>query len=212
VYDEKIALLDKQLSQEVKQYQTETRQIKYVITQLVKQKKDLEKELKTKTTVPALITKTLVPVLTTKTPNPPVIIKTPKPPALSSPNLKKPNFPNPKSNVKFTDNIIKKALTLKTSTYIKFNQIQIESIEKKHFNTPSPRQVDINLQKINEINNMDFNTPTLRQGDDYPAVTLIPTIPLPQTPFETTKVLPKIVTLPQYITPQTDPLLIKKNS
>jgi hypothetical protein len=35
VYDEKMANLDKQLSQEVKQYQLEEKQMKYIITQLV---------------------------------------------------------------------------------------------------------------------------------------------------------------------------------
>jgi mRNA-degrading endonuclease YafQ of YafQ-DinJ toxin-antitoxin module len=43
VYDEKIAYLDRQLSQEIKQHQTKTRQMKTVITQLVKQKEELEK-------------------------------------------------------------------------------------------------------------------------------------------------------------------------
>jgi hypothetical protein len=39
---------------------------------------------------------------------------------------------------------------------------------------------------------------------------LIPTVPLPQTPFETTKILPKIVTSSQYTLPQANSLLIKR--
>jgi hypothetical protein len=94
VYDEKIALLDKQLSQEIKQYQTETRQMKIVITQLVKQKKELENKLKNNK-------KTPVPII--------------KPPVPSSPNLKKPN------PLKSTNITAKEALTLKTPVFIKFN-------------------------------------------------------------------------------------------
>jgi hypothetical protein len=122
VYNEKMVLLDKQLSQEVKQHQAETRQMKYVIIQLVKQKEDLEKKLKTKTTVTTSTTKTPVPTFTTKIPAS-TPTKTLKPLPPSSLNLKKPNPPNPKSNVKFIDNTPKKALILKTPTYIKYNQI-----------------------------------------------------------------------------------------
>jgi hypothetical protein len=86
--------------------------MKYVITQLVKQKEDLEKELKTKTTVTTPTTK--IPVSTST--------KTPKPLLSSLSNLKKPNPPNPKFNVKFIDNTTpKKALILKTPANIKYN-------------------------------------------------------------------------------------------
>jgi hypothetical protein len=106
-----MAHLDKQLSQEIKQHQTETRQIKIVITQLVKQKKELENELKN-INKNKINTKLPVPSATTK------------PPPLSSPNLKKPNSLNTKSNIKYTNNIItKEVLTLKTPVFIKFNQI-----------------------------------------------------------------------------------------
>jgi hypothetical protein len=47
VYDEKIANLDKQLSQEVKQYQLEEKWMKYIITQLVNQKQETSSSFKT---------------------------------------------------------------------------------------------------------------------------------------------------------------------
>jgi hypothetical protein len=63
---------------------------------------------------------------------------------------------------------------------------------------------------------MKLNTPTSRQEDnietDSLKISLIPTEPLPQTPFTTNKVLSKTDTSPQYIPPQADSLLVKKMS
>jgi hypothetical protein len=72
-----------------------------VITQLVKQKKEFEKKLYKKN-------------------------KKTKPPVPSSPTLKKPSPPTLKSKI-----TVKEVLTLKTLSYIKFNQIQIENVEKE---------------------------------------------------------------------------------
>jgi predicted transcriptional regulator YdeE len=110
VYDEKMANLDKQLSQEVKQHQLEEKQMKYIITQLVNQKQELEEKL-TKTT---LTTKSLAPSKPTTT----------KPPASFSSNLKKPIYANLKSNVKYISiTNLKEVLTLKSPSFIKYNQI-----------------------------------------------------------------------------------------
>jgi hypothetical protein len=104
VYDEKMVNLDKQLSQEVKQHQLEEKRMKYIITQLVHQKQELEDKL-TKTPFTSSVTKT------TNT----------KPPAPSFSILKKPSPANPKSNVKYNPVTSKEALTLKTPAFIKFN-------------------------------------------------------------------------------------------
>jgi hypothetical protein len=88
-----------------------------------------------------------------------------KPPVPSSPTLKKPNSPISKLNSNFKNITVKEALTLKTPAFIKFNQIQIESIEKKNFSTPTPRQKDNKLNEIKEINEIKLNTLMLRQGD-----------------------------------------------
>jgi hypothetical protein len=121
VYSEKMAKLDRNLSQEAKRHENEERQMKYVITQLIKQKQELEDKL----------TKIALPTAPTTKPSSP-----PKP-THSSPTLKKPNS----SNVKFTPvKHPKEVLTLKTPSFIKFNQIQIEKIETKTFNTPTPNK------------------------------------------------------------------------
>jgi hypothetical protein len=148
VYDEKMAHLDKQLSQEVKLHQIEARCIQYIITQLIKQKEELEEKL-TKTT-------TLLTTIKSSVFSKP---STTKPLTPSSPTLKKPSLPNPKSNVKYILNTTtKEVLTLKSPVFIKFNQIQIENIETENLNTPTPRQGDIQQKEINKINNMDINT------------------------------------------------------
>jgi hypothetical protein len=55
-----MTLLDTKLNQEIKQNQIETRQMKTIITQLVKQKEELENKLKNKNnTKPKLSTLTL---------------------------------------------------------------------------------------------------------------------------------------------------------
>jgi vancomycin resistance protein YoaR len=110
VYDEKMANLNKQLSQEIRQHQLEEKHMKYIITQLVNQKQELEEKL-AKTT---LHTKLPIPSKPDNT----------KPPAPSSPTLKKPSLANLKSNVKYISiSNLKEALTLKSLTFIKFNQI-----------------------------------------------------------------------------------------
>jgi hypothetical protein len=120
VYSEKIAKLDKDLSQEAKRHKSKEKQMKYVITQLIKQKQELEDKIAKITPLSAPITKPSSP---------------PKP-IHSSPNLKKPSA----SNVKFVPlKHPKEVLTLKTPFLIKFNQIQIEKIETENFNTPTPR-------------------------------------------------------------------------
>jgi hypothetical protein len=133
--------LDKQLSQEVKQYQVEIRQMKYIITQLVKQKKELEAELKnknTKPTAPSTTTKSSIPSKPSTT----------KSLTLFFPTLKKPSPSNPKSNVKYIDNTTtKEALTLKTPVFIKFNQIQIENVENENFNMPTQNKVIFKKEK-----------------------------------------------------------------
>jgi hypothetical protein len=60
---------------------------------------------------------------------------------------------------------VKEALTKKTPVFIKFNQIQIENIEKEEFNTLTSRQGDKILKEVKEIIKIDFNTPTSRQED-----------------------------------------------
>jgi hypothetical protein len=137
VYSEKMGKLDRDLSQETKRHESEEKQMKYVITQLVKQKQELEDKLAKITPSPAPITKPSSP---------------PKP-IHSSPNLKKPN------NVKFIPlKNPKEALTLKTPSFIKFNQIQIEKIETENFDTPTSRKGDILLKEISKINTLEINT------------------------------------------------------
>jgi hypothetical protein len=141
VYSEKMAKLDKDLSQEAKRHESEERQMKYVITQLVKQKQDLEDKL-AKITLPA------APTAKPSAPNKPFH---------SFPNLKKPT----PSNVKFVPlKHPKEVLTLKTPFFIKFNQIQIKKIETETFSTPTPRQGDIMQKEISEINKLEINTPS----------------------------------------------------
>jgi hypothetical protein len=140
-----MANLDKQLSQEVKQHQLEEKHMKYIITQLVNQKQELEETL-AKTTP---FTKSLTSSKLTNT----------KPPTSSFPTLKKPSPTNPKSNVKYIPlSTPKEALTLKIPVFIKFNQIQIENIKSEIFNTPTPRQSDVAQEKISKISNIDVNT------------------------------------------------------
>jgi hypothetical protein len=113
--------------------------MKYVITQLIKQKQELEDKL----------TKITPPAAPTSKPS------TPPKPTYSSPTLKKPT----PSNIKFTPlKHSKEALTLKTSFFIKFNQIQIEKIETETFNTPTPRQADLIQKEISEINKLELST------------------------------------------------------
>jgi hypothetical protein len=113
VYSEKMAKLDRDLSQEAKRHKSEKKQMKYVITQLVKQKQDLEDKLAKITPPAALTAKPAAPS---------------KPTHSSSPNLKKPST----SNVKFVPlKNPKEALTLKTPAFIKFNQIQIKKLKPK---------------------------------------------------------------------------------
>jgi hypothetical protein len=120
VYSEKMAKLDKDLSQKAKRHESKERQMKYVITQLVKQKQELEDKL-------AKITPLTTP--TTKPSSLPKLVH-------SLPTLKKPSS----NNVKFIPlKHSKEVLTLKTPSFIKFNQIQIEKIETEIFNTPTPR-------------------------------------------------------------------------
>jgi hypothetical protein len=141
-------LLDKQLSQEVKQHQLEEKRMKYIITQLVNQKQELEEKL-AKTTLNTKSSTILKPSTT-------------KPSTSSSPTLKKPSPTNPKSNVKYVSlSTPKEVLILKTPVFIKFNQIQIETIETENFNTPTSRQGDIIQNKINKL----VNTPTSRQEE-----------------------------------------------
>jgi hypothetical protein len=144
-----MANLDKQLNQEVKQHQLEEKCMKYIITQLVNQKQELEEKL-AKTT-PFTKSPTLSKLTNTKPPTP------------SSPTLKKPSSANLKSNVKYVPlSTPKETLTLKTLAFIKFNQIQIENIKSEIFNTPTTRQGDVAQKKISEISNIDVNTPTPR--------------------------------------------------
>jgi hypothetical protein len=189
VYDEKIANLDKQLSQEVKQHQLEEKQMKYIITQLVHQKQELEDKL-TKT-APITISSTLSKPSTTK------------PSFLSSLILKKPNSTNPKSNVKYVLITPKEALTLKTPAFIKFNQIQIENIETENFSTPTPRQGDVMQKEINKITNIKVSTPIPRQEEiQMPQIMFLKPKPLPQTSFVVSKTLSDLSTA--------DSLLIKR--
>jgi hypothetical protein len=113
--------------------------MKYVITQLVKQKQELKDKLAKITPFPAPTTKPSSP---------------PKP-VYSLPTLKKPSL----SNVKFIPlKHLKEALTLKTPFFIKFNQIQIEKIETETFDTPTLRQGDLIQKEISEINKLEINT------------------------------------------------------
>jgi hypothetical protein len=123
--------------------------MKYIITQLINQKQELE-EILAKTA--PLTTSFIKPLVFSKPVNT-------KPIPLSSPTLKKPTPTSPKTNVKYIPiTNPKKALTLKTPVFIKFNQIQIEKIESENFDTPIPKQGDIAQNEINEISNLDFNT------------------------------------------------------
>jgi flagellar capping protein FliD len=56
VYSEKMTKLDRDLSQEAKRYESKEKQMKYVITQLVKQKQELEDKLAKITPFSAQIT------------------------------------------------------------------------------------------------------------------------------------------------------------
>jgi hypothetical protein len=162
--------------------------MKYVITQLVRQKQELEDKL-------AKITPPAAPTAKPSTLNKPVH---------SFPNLKKPS----PSNVKYIPlKNPKEALTLKTPTFIKFNQIQIEKIETKTFNTPTPRQEDIMQKEISEINKLKINTPSSLTNEPLSQTNEIqinfPTPdPLPLTTFTATKQLPTALTV--------DSLLIKR--
>jgi hypothetical protein len=191
VYNEKMANLDKQLSQEVKRHQSEEKQMKYVITQLVNQKQELEEKLAKTAPSTTLLTKlTIVPKPTTS-----------KPPVPTSSTLKKPSPASPKSNVKYIPlNHPKEALTLKSPFFIKFNQIQIEKIETKNFNTPTPRQGDKMQSEISKISNLEFNTPSLR-ANEIQITFPIPKL-LPQAIFTASESLPQ--------TPSVDSLLIKR--
>jgi hypothetical protein len=124
-------------------------------------------------------------------------------PIHSSPNLKKP------SNVKFIPlKHPKEALTLKTPTFIKFNQIQIEKIETENFNIPIPRQGDLMQKEINEINKLELNTPsplTNKKPSPLPQTDIInfsTPEPLSQTTFIATEQLPTALTA--------DSLLVKR--
>jgi hypothetical protein len=190
VYSEKMAKLDKDLSQKVKRHESEEKQMKYMITQLVKQKQELEDKLAKITPPPALITKPSSP---------------PKP-IHSLPNLKKPIS----SNVKFIPlKHSKEALTLKTPFLIKFNQIQIEKIETENFDTPTPRQGDLIQKEISEINKLEINTPSPlinKKPSPLPQTDIIINFPIPkplsQTTFTATEQLP--------ITLTADSLLVKR--
>jgi chromatin segregation and condensation protein Rec8/ScpA/Scc1 (kleisin family) len=136
VYSEKMAKLDRDLSQEVKRHLDEERQMKIVITHLVKKKEQLEEKL-AKNIPPA---KPAPPTSKPLTSSKPITTKTT---ASSSPILKKQSS----NNIKYTlINHSKEVLTLKSPFYIKFDQIQIEKIETKTFNILTPRQGD-NMQK-----------------------------------------------------------------
>jgi hypothetical protein len=126
---------------------------------------------------------------------------TTKPPILSSSTLKKPSAASPKTNVKYTlVNHPKKALILKSLSYIKFNQIQIEKIEIETFNIPTPRQGDNMQREIIEITNLELNTPSPRPNEIQ--VIFSTSEPLLQTVFVTSKPLPQ--------TSPVDSLLIKR--
>jgi hypothetical protein len=147
--------------------------MKYIITQLVKQKKELEAKLKNKNTKPTASSTTTKSSVSLKP-------STTKSLTFFSPTLKKPNSSNLKSNLKYIENTTaKEALILKTPVFIKFNQIQIKNIENENLNTLTSRQDDIQQKEINEINKMDLNTLTPRQGDDFPKISLISTVLLP---------------------------------
>jgi hypothetical protein len=174
--------LDRDLSQEVKRHQNEKRQIKYVITQLINQKQELEEKF---TKITPL---TKPSALSTK---PPALLKlnTTKLSALSFSTLKKPNTASPKTNIKYTPvNYLKEALTLKSLSYIKFNKIQIEKIEIETFNTPTPKQRN-NIQKeIIEIANLELNTSSPRPNEIQ--ITFLTLEHLLQTVFIASKPLP----------------------
>jgi hypothetical protein len=125
--------------------------MKYIITQLIHQKQELEDKL-TKTASTTISSILLKPTTT-------------KPSVSSSPILKKQSSTNPKSNVKYVFITSKEALTLKTPIFIKFNQIQIKNIEIENFSRPTPRQGDIIQKEINEITNIEVNTPIPRQEE-----------------------------------------------
>jgi hypothetical protein len=208
VYDKKMSNLDRQLSQEVKRHQSEEKQMKYIITQLVNQKQELEEKLakttpSTKPTAPStkpptLLTKPPTPLTKPSAPSKPTVTKSS---ASSSSTLKKPNPTSAKSNVKYTPvNHSKEALTLKSPSYIKFNQIQIEKIETEIFNTPIPRKRDNIQREIIEINNLKINTPSPRPNEIK--ITFSTPEPLLQTVFVTSKPLPHTLLA--------DSLLIKK--
>jgi hypothetical protein len=117
-----------------------------------------------------------------------------KPPVSTSLTLKKPNPFTLKSKA-----TVKEILTLKIPFYIKFNQIQIENIEKENFNTPTPRQGDIIAKKVKEIIIIDLNTLTPRQSDisNSPNISTFPTLDLiSQISFIVNENLSKIDTLP----------------
>jgi hypothetical protein len=130
--------------------------MKYVITQLVRQKQELEEKLAKNVTIAQPLPKSTP--LTSKPSTPSKLIATKTTALPSSPILKKPSS-TIHSNVKIVPiNHSKEVLTLKSPLYIKFNQIQIEQIETKTFNTSTPKQEDIMQKEIKEINNLEINT------------------------------------------------------
>jgi hypothetical protein len=99
-----------------------------------------------------------------------------------------------------SQSIIQEALTLKSPSYIKFNQIQIENIEIENFNTPIPRQEDIMQREINDITNLEINTPSPRPNEIPITFSILKS--LLNTTFIASEPLPPA--------PLVDSLLIKK--
>jgi hypothetical protein len=186
-----MAKLDRDLSQEVKWHQLEKKQMKYIITQLVNQKQELKDKLAKTTPSTKPFTPSIKPSASSKS-------MTTKLSALFSSTLKKPNTTNTKSNVKYVP--VNHSKTLKSPSYIKFNQIQIEKIEIENFNTSTPRQKDIMQREISDITNLELNTPSPRPNKI--PITFPTPKPLPNTVFIASESLPHA--------PLVDSLLIKK--
>jgi hypothetical protein len=124
---------------------------------------------------------------------------------LSSPILKKPSS----SNVKYIPiKYLKEVLTLKTTAFIKFNQIQIKKIETEIFNTPTLKTRNIAQKEISEVNNIELNTLFLLPNEIK--ITFSTPEPLPQTTFTATKHLPQVAAEPLPQAPIADSLLIKR--
>jgi hypothetical protein len=156
--------------------------MKIVITHLIKKKEQLEEKLAKNAPLAKPTPLASKPPTSSK----PITTKTT---TLSSPIPKKPSSIKPTNIIYNLIKHPKEVLILKSPSYIKFNQIQIEQIEIEIFNIPTPRQKN-NIQKeIIEINNLVINTSSLRANE---IKITFPTLkPLLQTEFTTSEPLLK---------------------